>query len=70
MRNEEQNKGSWEQLKGEAKKQLGKLTDNETMEADGRMDKGKGKVIETYGDVKETFAKEVNTKERERESRL
>ena len=41
--NDKQTKGAFDQVKGEAKKQFGKLTDNESMEAEGRLDKGKRK---------------------------
>lgn len=58
--NSDQTKGSFDQLKGEAKKQFGKLTDNETMEADGRVDKGKGKLQETAGNVKEDLSRAFN----------
>lgn len=60
MMNDDQTKGSFEQLKGEAKKQYGKLTDNESVEAEGRMDKGKGKLQEKAGDVKEGLSKGFN----------
>lgn len=55
--NNDQTKGAFDQLKGEAKKQFGKLTDNESMEAEGRLDKGKGKLRETAGDVKEDVSR-------------
>jgi uncharacterized protein YjbJ (UPF0337 family) len=58
--NNDQTKGSFDQLKGEAKKQFGKLTDNESMEADGRVDKGKGKLQETAGNVKEDLSRTFN----------
>ncbi|HAQ06311.1 MAG TPA: CsbD family protein [Bacillus bacterium] len=63
--NDEQTKGSLEQLKGEAKKQFGKLTDNESMEAEGRLDKGKGKLHEKAGDVKEDFSRAYNNNSRD-----
>jgi uncharacterized protein YjbJ (UPF0337 family) len=63
--NNEQTKGSFDQLKGEAKKQFGKLTDNESMEAEGRLDKGKGKLQETAGDVKEDLSRAFNKASRD-----
>lgn len=65
MANEEQTKGSFDQVKGEAKKQFGKLTDNESMEAEGRMDKGEGKLKETYGNAKENVSDKFNDKHRD-----
>ena len=58
--NDDQTKGSFDQLKGEAKKQFGKLTDNESMESEGRVDKGKGKFQEKAGDVKEDVSRAFN----------
>lgn len=58
--NDKQTKGAFDQVKGEAKKQFGKLTDNESMEAEGRLDKGKGKMKETAGDLQEDISREFN----------
>ena len=45
-------KGSLDQLKGEAKEQWGKLTNDRSTETEGKMDKVKGKVKEGVGKVK------------------
>ncbi len=37
--NKEQFKGSWQEFKGEMKKQWGKFTDNDLLEAEGDYDK-------------------------------
>ncbi len=58
--NDEQTKAAFDQVKGEAKKQFGKMTDNESMEAEGRLDKGKGKLKETAGDLKEDASRAFN----------
>jgi uncharacterized protein YjbJ (UPF0337 family) len=63
--NEKQSKGAFDQVKGEAKKQFGKLTDNESMEAEGRLDKGKGKLKETAGDMKEDVSRAFNDSSRD-----
>lgn len=63
--NDDQTKGSFDQLKGEAKKQFGKLTDNESLEAEGRLDKGKGKLQESAGNVKEDLSRAFNKTSRD-----
>ena len=63
--NDKQTKGAIDQVKGEAKKQFGKLTDNESMEAEGRLDKGKGKLKETAGDMKEDVSRAFNDSSRD-----
>jgi uncharacterized protein YjbJ (UPF0337 family) len=63
--NNDQTKGAFDQVKGEAKKQFGKLTDNESMEAEGRLDKGKGKLQETAGNVKEDISRAFNNNSRD-----
>ncbi|MFT9598260.1 CsbD family protein [Mesobacillus sp.] len=62
--NDKQSKGAFDQVKGEAKKQFGKLTDNESMEVEGRLDKGKGKLKETAGDMKEDVSRAFNDSSR------
>jgi uncharacterized protein YjbJ (UPF0337 family) len=42
-------KGKWKQLKGEARKQWGKLTDSDLEEIAGEKDKLLGKLQERYG---------------------
>ena len=51
--NKEQLKGKWNQIKGEAKKQWGQLTDNDLTEVEGNYDKLVGKVQERHGDTEE-----------------
>lgn len=55
--NAEQFKGKWAQFKGEAKRQWGKLTDDDMTEAEGNYDKFIGRVQERYGDKKEDVMK-------------
>ena len=47
--NEDIVSGKWNQLKGEIKKQWGKLTDDELDIIDGQRDKLLGKMQEKYG---------------------
>lgn len=51
--NESQFKGKWNQLKGEAKKRWGQLTDDDLTEVEGDYNKFVGKVQERHGDSKE-----------------
>ena len=50
--------GLLDQAKGTAKERWGKVTDNEEVEADGRMDQATGRVKEGAADVKDA-AKDV-----------
>lgn len=52
-------KGKWNQIKGEAKSQWGKLTDDELDQIDGNYDKMVGKLQEKYGYQKEQAEKEA-----------
>ncbi|MGB3212482.1 MAG: CsbD family protein [Desulforhopalus sp.] len=54
-------KGKWKQLKGEAKIQWGKLTDDELDQTEGNYDKLVGKLQEKYGYEKDQAEKEANT---------
>ncbi len=60
MANDDQMKGQWNQLKGEAKKQWGKLTDDELDMVEGQRDKLSGKIQERYGKAKEDADREVD----------
>ena len=59
--NKEILKGKWSQLRGEAKFQWGKLTDDELDQLQGNYDKIVGKLQERYGYGKERAKKEVDT---------
>lgn len=49
-----------EQAVGKIKETVGDLTNNEQMEADGRVDQGKGKFKEGVEDVKDGVAEKFN----------
>jgi uncharacterized protein YjbJ (UPF0337 family) len=52
--------GNWRQLKGRAKQQWGKLTDDDLTAAAGRREELAGKVQERYGLAKDTARKQVD----------
>ena len=53
-------KGKWKQLKGEAKTQWGKLTDDDLDQIEGNTEKLVGKVQERYGYGREQAEREVD----------
>jgi uncharacterized protein YjbJ (UPF0337 family) len=53
-------KGKWMQLKGEAQKQWGKLTDDDLDVIDGEREKLVGKLQEKYGYSKDKAETEYN----------
>lgn len=57
--NKDQVKGKWHQLKGEAKIQWGKLTNDDLDQIDGNTEKLIGLIQERYGYARERAAKEV-----------
>lgn len=54
-------KGKWSQLKGDVKKQWGKLTDNDLLQAEGNTDKLVGLLQERYGYSKDRAREEVQS---------
>ena len=52
--------GNWKQLKGRAKQQWGKLTDDDLTASNGRRDELAGKVQERYGIAKDVARKQVD----------
>jgi uncharacterized protein YjbJ (UPF0337 family) len=57
--NWDQIEGKWKQMKGSAKKQWGKLTDDDLDVIAGKQDQLAGKIQERYGITKEEAAKQV-----------
>ncbi|WP_116598623.1 CsbD family protein [Primorskyibacter marinus] len=58
--NWDQIEGKWEQFKGNAREQWGKLTDDELAEARGNREQLAGLVQERYGKTKEEAEREVD----------
>jgi uncharacterized protein YjbJ (UPF0337 family) len=52
--------GNWKQLKGRAKQQWGKLTDDDLTASKGRRDELAGKVQERYGIEKDAARRQVD----------
>ena len=52
--------GNWKQLKGKAKEQWGKLTDDDMTVIEGKRDQLVGKIQERYGYAKDQAEKEVS----------
>jgi uncharacterized protein YjbJ (UPF0337 family) len=53
-------KGKWNQMKGDAKKKWGNLTDDDLRQIEGDRDKLVGKIQERYGKSKEEAEREVD----------
>lgn len=53
-------KGNWKQFRGEAKKQWGKLSDDDLQVVDGQRDKLIGKIQEAYGKSRDEADREVD----------
>ncbi len=58
--NREQLEGNWKQVKGKAKENWGKLTDDDIDAVNGRAEQLEGKIQERYGKTKEQAREEVN----------
>jgi len=58
--NSDQLKGNWKQLMGNAKKQWGKLTDDDLKQVEGHKDKLVGKIQERYGSTREEAEKQAD----------
>lgn len=58
--NWDQIEGKWKQLRGNAKEQWGKLTDDDLEKMSGKRDQLVGKVQEKYGIAKEDAERQVD----------
>jgi uncharacterized protein YjbJ (UPF0337 family) len=52
--------GNWKRLKGKAKEQWGKLTDDELNVINGRRDQLEGKIQERHGNAKDQTRKNID----------
>jgi uncharacterized protein YjbJ (UPF0337 family) len=50
-------KGTADKIKGSVKDTAGRITGDEKLQAEGKLDKAKGEVRKAVGDVKDTFKK-------------
>ena len=69
MMNKDEISGNWKQLKGKAKEQWGKLTDDDMTVIEGKRDQLVGKIQERYGYAKDQAEKEVSDWERKNDTR-
>jgi uncharacterized protein YjbJ (UPF0337 family) len=53
-------KGRWTQLKGEAREQWGKLTDDDVDQVQGKGEQLVGRIQERYGIAKDEATRQVN----------
>ncbi|MGR7575255.1 CsbD family protein [Klebsiella aerogenes] len=67
--NKDEISGNWKQLKGKAKEQWGKLTDDDMTVIEGKRDQLVGKIQERYGYAKDQAEKEVSDWERKNNTR-
>ncbi|AEG96612.1 MULTISPECIES: CsbD family protein [Enterobacteriaceae] len=67
--NKDEISGNWKQLKGKAKEQWGKLTDDDMTVIEGKRDQLVGKIQERYGYAKDQAEKEVSDWERKNDTR-
>ncbi|MDD4887414.1 MAG: CsbD family protein [Thiomonas sp.] len=58
--NWERIEGNWKQIKGQAKAQWGKLTDDQLTEIDGKREQLAGKIQESYGITKDEAEQQLN----------
>lgn len=54
-------KGRWNQMKGQAKQQWGKLTDDDLKQAEGNRDELVGRIQERYGLAKDEAQRQVDS---------
>jgi uncharacterized protein YjbJ (UPF0337 family) len=62
--NWDRNKGNWKQIRGRAKEQWGKLTDDDLDRIDGQREQLAGKIQEAYGIGKDEAERQLSDWER------
>ena len=58
--NSDESKGSWEQIKGKAKRAWGELTDDDFLKAEGSVDKLYGTIQKRFGETKEKIKEKLD----------
>ncbi len=58
--NQDQIKGTWDQIKGKAKRIWGELTDDDFTKAEGSADKLYGVIEKRFGDTKEAIKDKID----------
>jgi len=58
--NQDQIQGTWDQVKGKAKRIWAELTDDDIKRAEGSVDKLYGVIQERFGDAKESIKKKID----------
>jgi len=58
--NQDQVKGSWDVIKGKAKRIWGELTDDDFLKSEGSADKLYGRIQERFGDTKEAIQRKLD----------
>lgn len=61
MSNKDTQVGSWEVMKGKAKKIWGELTDDDFLKAEGSHDKLIGRIHEKFGEAKEAIKQKLES---------
>lgn len=56
----ERMEAGWDKAKGKVKEGIGDMTDNEKMEAEGKMNQAEGEIKETKEDVKDSVKDAFN----------
>ncbi|MEH6679942.1 MAG: CsbD family protein [Sediminicola sp.] len=57
--NKDQLEGKWKQIKGDFKQKYGKVTDDDSVYAEGKFDEMLGRLQEKTGKTKEDLQKEI-----------
>lgn len=58
--NQDQANGTWDVIKGKAKRIWGELTDDDFLKSEGSADKLYGRIQERFGDTKEAIQRKLD----------
>jgi uncharacterized protein YjbJ (UPF0337 family) len=59
--NKDMNQGNWKQIKGEFKEKYGEITNDTSVEVQGKKEKLIGEIQEKYGKAKAEIVEEIET---------